>query len=317
MNVLFVLNHVTLSGTSRPRLDDVTVTIPTGRTAIVGYSGAGKTSLLNVLTGFEKPDAGTADRPSHPSTGISHRIPFFWVPQNGGLWPHLTVVQHLESMHKVGRLSDEILVALDLAHRRLAFPGELSLGERSRLAVARALAAQAMVVLMDEPLSHVDPVRKPDYWKVIEQQIGLESASIVFTSHEPETVLRQSDHVICLQEGRVVFQGATKELYDSPPSRTVGEFLGPVNWFEMEDASLLLNRQISTNRHIAVRPENLILTRDDQSEIELVSTPFRGGYAESVVKHHPSGKTRNVKHQFTEDVSASGYRVTLKVINEH
>jgi iron(III) transport system ATP-binding protein len=95
------------------------------------------------------------------------RIPLFWVPQNGGLWPHLSAEQHLLSVNKSKELADEILSSLDLEHRKAAFPDELSQGERSRLALARALASNADVLLMDEPLSHVDPVRKPGYWDIV------------------------------------------------------------------------------------------------------------------------------------------------------
>ncbi len=378
---MFQLNHVTLNGSSRPRLDDVTVTIPPGRTAIIGYSGAGKTSLLNVLAGFERPDAGTVRgivdertaKEGHPAetAGLRARLPLYWVPQNGGLWPHLTVDQHLGCVWSA-ELSDKLLRSLNLEHRRSALPGELSLGERSRLALARALATQAEVLLLDEPLSHVDPVRKSAYWNVLREMIEMVSTvesvqesgtgeamrtednplirpnghllpleggegtsakavectsrvsprngrmehrgtSIVFTSHEPETVLRHSETVICLQAGRVVFQGTTTLLYDSPPSQEVGEFLGPLNWFDAEEASFFLVDQYCSGGSSAIRPERMILVTDADSLLELVAMPFRGGYAESVVRHSASGKTRTVLHQLTGDLPSTGQRVRLHV----
>lgn len=341
---MFVLDHVTLNGSQRPRLDDVTMSIGPGRTAIVGYSGAGKTSLLNVLAGFEPADSGTvrraangehADpsekktRPSRPNSG---RLPLFWVPQNGGLWPQLTVDQHLECVSQCqkrpsesvkradsGRTldsADEILRALDLELRRSAFPSELSLGERSRLALARALASKAEVLLMDEPLSHVDPVRKPDYWKVVQQVISEGSISVVFSSHEPETVLRQADHVICLHDGGVVFQGTTRSLYNSPPSRRVGEFLGPLNWFDLDEAALFLAERDRLESCVAIRPERMRLVASEASDVEFVSMPFRGAYAESWVRHVGSGRTRVVMHQNDGTVPDSGARVVLKAIHE-
>ena len=375
---MFQLNHITLNGSSRPRLNDVTLTIPSGRTAIVGYSGAGKTSLLNLLAGFEQANAGAVRTTleGQPAAGVQPRLPLYWVPQNGGLWPHLTVDQHLSCVGSA-ESSDKLLRSLDLEHRRSALPAELSLGERSRLSLARALATRAEVLLLDEPLSHVDPVRKPGYWNVIREWIrgvstveavldngacnarqragnplirpvgqrrqlnmptqrtqlplpggegtsantvefspgtaSLEQreASIVFTSHEPETVLRHSENVVCLQEGQVVLQGTTASLYDSPPSREVGEFLGPLNWFDAEEAAIFFPDQTPARRPLAIRPERMALLADAGSPIEFVLMPFLGGYAESVVRHMASGKTRTVLHQVPCDVPSTGQRVRL------
>ena len=77
------------------RLCDLTLRIEPGVTAVLGHSGAGKTSLLNLLVGFEKPDAGKLTAEFNRS---SHRIPLFWVPADGGLWPHLTVLEHVAAV---------------------------------------------------------------------------------------------------------------------------------------------------------------------------------------------------------------------------
>ena len=156
------LNQITLNGSGKPRLDRVTLVIPFGRTAIVGYSGAGKTSLLNVLAGFEHAASGTMRRMDNRESALQGqakpqrteirpaRLPVYWVPQNGGLWPHLTVDQHLNCVGSA-ESSDKLRYSLDLEHCRSALPGEISQGERSRLALARALATQAEVLLLDEP----------------------------------------------------------------------------------------------------------------------------------------------------------------------
>ncbi len=321
---MFELKHVTLNGTNRPRLDDVTITIPFGRTAIVGYSGAGKTSLLNVLAQFETSDSGQVVRhddsptpaalPSAKVNSPDSRLPIYWVPQNGGLWPHLTVEQHLSVVNSHKETNNELLDDLDLSHRRFALPEELSQGERSRLAVARALNSNARVILMDEPLSHVDPVRKPHYWTVVRQWIDSASISVVFSSHEPETVLRQADHVICIKDGQVQFQGPTRELYNRPPSRSLGEFLGPLNWFSDDDVRLLLNAGSDSLPGIPVRPDRLILQSDPLSSLEFVSMAFCGVYAESVVLEAKTGRTRTILHQPTDIALAVGQKVTLRRI---
>ena len=343
---MFTVNHVTLRGTDRPRLNDVSLTISDRRTAVIGYSGAGKTSLLNLLAGFELPDHGTINgrRPDQaervpasvknvelpelagarsglrnellqfqnggPLGPVSGRIPLFWVPQNGGLWPHLSAEQHLHSVNKSKELADEILSSLDLDHRRRAFPDELSQGERSRLALARALASNAEVLLMDEPLSHVDPVRKPGYWDVVASLMERSASSIVFTSHEPETVLRRSDSVICLHEGAVAFQGPTRELYDSPPSAFLAEFLGPVNWLsaeELQHFGMILDQP----NGLAIRPERLNVVANAAGDSEYMKCIFDGPYSESLIRSVSFGVSRIIKHQRLEVPLQEGVRVSL------
>lgn len=318
---MFTVDHVTLHGNGRPRLNRVSLTISARKTAVIGYSGAGKTSLLNLLAGFENPDSGgirvapptlpesvsTLSGQLGPAAG---RIPLFWVPQNGGLWPHLSAEQHLLSVNKSKELADEILSCLDLDHRKGAFPDELSQGERSRLALARALASNAEVLLMDEPLSHVDPVRKPGYWDVVASLIERSSSSIVFTSHEPETVLRRSDSVICLHEGSVVYQGRTRELYDSPASAFLAEFLGPVNWLTAEELQHF-GIQVDRPNGMAIRPERLSVVLNASGEAEYMKCLFDGPYSESLIRSVASGTSRIVKHQRLEVPLQEGVRVSL------
>ena len=321
---LFRLHKLTLPGSDVPRLNSVTLQIPCGVTAIVGLSGAGKTSLLNVLAGFETGFSG--ELTSGVATGAAHRLPLFWVPQSGGLWPHLSAEQHLDVVtgdaarnQKSGnetelfsKRSDEILSLFDLTHRRQALPGELSQGERSRLGIARALATRATVLLLDEPLSHVDPVRKPVYWNIIRRNVAEENISMVFVSHEPETVLRHAEHVICLHDGAVVFDGPVRTLYDHPPDAQVGEFLGPLNWFRAEEAAVFLNGD-ATASDVVVRPERLKIRTAKDSAIQLLSTPFVGAYQESTVRHVESGMTKSVLHQVPDVILPIGQRVAFRV----
>ena len=321
---LFRLTGLTLAGSDIPRLKAVTLQIPCGATAVVGLSGAGKTSLLNVLAGFETGFSG--ELTSRISAGPTGRLPLFWAPQNAGLWPHLTAEQHLEvvgndavqkqkSASESGRFlkkTDELLQLFDLTHRRRALPAELSQGERSRLGMARALATRANVLLLDEPLSHVDPVRKPMYWSIVQRIVAEENISMVFTSHEPETVLRHADHVICLHDGCVMFEGPVRTLYDHPPDSHVGAFLGPLNWFLEEESSVFLNANKSGSA-VAIRPERMQIHMASDSAIELVSTPFVGVYQESIVREVASGMTKSVLHQVPDVVIPIGQRVAFCV----
>lgn len=256
--MLFDLRNVELG----VRLRGVSLRIGAGITAILGYSGAGKSSLLSVLAGFESPTSGSVKRADSGLAGAAGALPCYWVPQSGGLWSHVTVRGHVELVSAAG--ADEILRSFDLWERRDAVPGDLSQGERSRLSVVRAVAAGAAVLLMDEPLSHVDPVRKPGYWKELACRLRASGTSLVFASHEPGVVLRYAERVVCLREGRVWHESTVGDLYERAPGRQLGEFLGPLNWLDGELAGALglgseVVGEVVRRGGVCVRPERLRL----------------------------------------------------------
>ena len=201
----------------------------------------------------------------------------------------------------------------DLHFRQRALPAELSQGERSRLALARAGETRANVLLLDEPLSHVDPVRKPDYWRIVRQIVAEENTSMVFTSHEPETVLRHAEHVICLHDGSVVFDGAVRTLYDDPPNALIGAFLGPLNWFHADEAAAFLADQYSPRAVLGIRPERLRIQREKDSPIEVVSQPFGGIHTETIVKHQSTQTMKTILHQTSDIPLRVGDRVAFRI----
>jgi ABC-type glutathione transport system ATPase component len=323
MSALFELRNVCLRGDPSPRLDHVSLTIPAGSTAIVGYSGAGKTSLLNLLAGFEHPDAGQLEfRHSNgvdASGGMSPRLPIYWCPQNGGLWPHITVRGHLQALTDLKNVrpsansADEILRRLDLAHRSHAFPGELSLGERARLALARALVSGAGVLLLDEPLAHVDLAREKNYWQLIREIVAENRTALVFTSHEPEVVVRESTHVICLDKGRLIFEGVTSTLYDDPPDPVSGAFLGRLNWIDEQVVPWWLSATETAchpDRSQGVRPHRIEIQPDAASRLIVTSTSFEGAFSETTLQQSETGQQQSLLHLSGHPVKA-GDRVRV------
>ncbi|MCA9080497.1 MAG: ATP-binding cassette domain-containing protein, partial [Planctomycetaceae bacterium] len=246
---LWKLEHVTLSGHLRPRLEDVSLQIAAGTTAVLGCSGAGKTSMLNLLVGLERPDAGSVSRNWAKTTD---RPPIAWSPADGGLWPHLTVRQHLDA---VTDDADDWLNLFDLTPLANAPPDRLSLGECSRLSLLRALASRPQVLVLDEPLVHVDTARVRRYWDEVSRVCHEGDISVVFALHDPELILRQAEHVICLDDGRCQWQGSATDLYSSPPTESLGWLLGPLNWFGADETTAWLEREAPTA--ISLRPEQL------------------------------------------------------------
>ncbi|MFN9718100.1 MAG: ATP-binding cassette domain-containing protein [Planctomycetota bacterium] len=283
------------------------------RTAVVGYSGAGKTSLLHLIAGYSEPTSGSVEVVTSAADS-ERRLPLYWVPETGGLWNHLRVEQHVTS--SVTARAQELLDRLDLLHRRNAFPSELSLGERSRLALARALSTNAEILVMDEPLSHVDPVRKPDYWAVIDDFLRASDSSLIFSSHEPDIVLCWSKDVVYLHDGRVLFYGETRRLYEDPPDERAGRFLGPLNWFSQQECLLLLDMHSASLRGQPARPEHLEMTQGVASgEIELIASVFCGSIRRSEVLHRETGMRKIIWHSSKLAIPA-GSLVKLQLIRQ-
>lgn len=314
-SILWSLKHVSLNCASGVRLADVDLEIPQGITAIMGYSGAGKTSLLNLLVEYESPDQGTISRSDqYFQTGTA--LELFWVPHSLGLWPqytaqeHLTLVHpHLDTQHET---VDDLLTAFRLTEVRKNYPGQLSQGEASRLSIARALASQAKVFVMDEPLVHVDQAHWELYWQTIRRYCQKQETSIVFSTHMPELVLREAEHVVCLDAGQVVYSGVVDDLYYAPPTYQIATYLGPVN-----DLSLMSNHTDSQiNRHDTslIRPEQMMLGKDEFSLWEVQQTAFSGSIEEVHILHQESQTAHTFYHRPARPLLQKGDRVSIRLL---
>jgi iron(III) transport system ATP-binding protein len=275
-----------------------------GVTAIVGYSGAGKTSLLNLLAGFEKPDGGL----------ISGAPAVAWAPQNGGLWPHLNVCEHLQTVCPATRKEEwmALLADFDLTGKLDSRPDELSEGEQSRLSVARALMMPSRVAVMDEPLVHVDPARTEVCWQAIRRHLASGEKSLIFSTHSSETVLGEASRVVCLGEGRLLYEGGVNDLYWRAPSAELARFLGPVNWFTPGEALQWLG--VKEEKDICRRPEQIALAAAPDGRFSVETARFRGSAAAADLAELATGTIRRFYHRPSHDWLRPGDRVTMRVV---
>jgi ABC-type multidrug transport system ATPase subunit len=234
-HAVWKLDHASL-GRGGSRLNDISLEICSRPTALLGCSGAGKSSLLSLLAGFERPVSGSIDFAPQPADG---QLPLFWSPQDHGLWPHLTAEEHVAHVRpqspRINRSVQEWLQLADLTNLASAPPDHMSQGERSRLSLIRTLASEAWAMLFDEPLVHVDSGHSIGYWNLIREVTTQLDGPLVYSTHDPESVLRFAEHVVCLDAGRVVFSGPVNQLYFEPPDRETAALLGPYNWFADDD----------------------------------------------------------------------------------
>jgi len=305
--VLWRLREVTLAGRSSPRLNGITLDIPRGITAVLGESGAGKTSLLNLLVGFERPTSGVVERSIH----TRDRLPVFWSPSDHGLWPRHTVLQHLQ-----GVWSEPALVfSRHLSHGHLsplaeARPSTLSLGERSRLSVARALASGAAVIVLDEPFAHVDSQLQRWLWESLAETVRLQRQSVVFATHHYQAALAYADHVICLGDGKVLATGSPQALYAQPETLQVANLFGPCNWLTADDRRNWLPEASQP----CVRPEQLTIEPNEASAIHVTSATFCGDHEVVVVQRKTDGAAKQFIHRPPVPQLRAGRTVRVRLL---
>jgi ABC-type Fe3+/spermidine/putrescine transport system ATPase subunit len=220
------------------------VTLEAGQSEIVallGPSGSGKTTVLRLVAGFERPDAGRITVLDEDVTTLPpERRRFGMVFQHYALFPHMTVGENVAfGLEAQGRPKAEIadLVAKALAAVDLTgFEGRkvtaISGGQQQRVALARALAPQPRVLLLDEPLSNLDPTLRERTRRELKGLIKRTGITTLFVTHEQEEAFDLGDRVAVLHAGRLEQVGTPQELYEEPASRFVATFIGRSNTIE-------------------------------------------------------------------------------------
>ena len=306
---LWTLRDVSLRGRSAPRLDGVSHTLPAGRVALAGVSGAGKSSLLKLLAGFEQPDSGTVTR---NQTGKSP-LPVFWSPQDYGLWSHLSAREHLEHVRpessRTGVSVDDWLERFRLTRIADSRPSDLSEGEQSRLSVARALASEADVLLFDEPLAHVDAAHRESDWRQVMDFASEFCRGIIFATHEPAIIRTFADHVVSLERGQVQFAGPVEQLLHFPPDRTTAWLLGPCNWLDEETRKVFPE---TDSKRTCLRPEETHINADSDGRFVVTRIDNSGTQSRFELSDGESAGTHEVYAMHNPQIEI-GARIQIEV----
>lgn len=217
-------------------VDQVSLALERGEMlALLGPSGSGKTTTLRLLAGFEVPDSGRVLVEQDDVTRLEPVARRFgMVFQHYALFPHLDVGQNvafgLESLgvrgEDLGRRVERALALVDLVGFERRRIGQLSGGQQQRVALARALAPEPRVLLLDEPLSNLDPALRERTRREIRELIRRVGITTVFVTHEQEEAFDMGDRVAVLRAGRLEQVGTPEDLYAMPASEFVAEFVG-------------------------------------------------------------------------------------------
>ncbi|MEM7603306.1 MAG: ABC transporter ATP-binding protein [Verrucomicrobiota bacterium] len=229
---------------SDPAVRDVSLEIRKGEiVALIGESGSGKTTLLRLAAGLEFPDTGivaiggeaVADASAPRAEIPPERRRLGLVFQDGALFPHLNAARNVAYGLKTKGRSErasrvtECLELVDLQGMEERFPHELSGGERQRLALARALAPQPRLILLDEPFSHLDPALRRKLREEIRSILESLEQTALMVTHDPEDALAISSRVAILERGKILQTGTPSEVYHEPVDQYCAERFGPAN----------------------------------------------------------------------------------------
>jgi putative spermidine/putrescine transport system ATP-binding protein len=260
-----------------PVLNNVDLTIREGElVTLLGPSGCGKSTLLRCIAGLTELDGG---RILLGQKNLSNLPPrnreVGMVFQSYALFPNLTVSQNIEyglKMRGVGKKdrlkrSEELLVLIDMEDKRDAYPQHLSGGQQQRVALARSLAMQPKVLLLDEPLSALDAkIRKNLRLEIrqIQQRLNM---TTIFVTHDQEEALTLSDRICIMNKGYIVQDGTPEELYSTPRTEFVARFMGSYNVLTRTEATRLFGDSIGLAESFAIRPESVrLLARQWEEE---------------------------------------------------
>ena len=276
-------------------LEDIDLDIATGElTALLGPSGGGKSTLLRIIAGLEVADVGSVEIEGVDATALPAR------KRNVGfVFQHYAAFRHLSVAGNVGfglkirkrprrEIKSRVAELLELVHLSQfadRLPAQLSGGQRQRMALARALAIEPTVLLLDEPFGALDANVRKELRAWLRRLHDEVHVTTVFVTHDREEALEVADRIVVINQGRIEQIGPPHELYDHPSSEFVMSFLGPVT---------------TLNGHL-VRPHDL----------EIETHPFDNAYPGRIERFNRVGFEVRLDVRLTEDDQAPPVLVTL------
>ena len=305
------LGHVTKRYGPSTAVDDVSLEVAPGEfVTVLGPSGSGKTTVLRMIGGFVSPDAGQIRIDGEDVAGVSvDRRPTAMLFQQLSLWPHMSVARNVgfglevrrRPRREIDRRVGELLRTVGLAELGGRLPGQLSGGEQQRVALARALALEPRILLLDEPFSALDTrlrVELRTFVRTLQRDVG---TTAVLVTHDQEEALELSDRIVVMRDGRVEQIGTPSDIYDSPRTTFVAEFLGKMNFLTgllasagvvLPDGAVVPVAEgppvLGGPLRIGVRPEDVVVAGHTPGAcrftVETVST--KGHYTQLTLRSH-------------------------------
>jgi sulfate transport system ATP-binding protein len=272
--------------------------------ALLGPSGSGKSTLLRIIAGLDHPDEGQVSLTGREATGLDakdRKVGFVF--QHYALFRHMTVAQNIAfglEVRKVpqAQIATRVNELLDLIQLRglgSRLPGQLSGGQRQRVAVARALAPEPEVLLLDEPFGALDAKVRVELRQWVRRVHDATGMTTLFVTHDQDEAMEVAKRVVIMNHGKVEQEGDPKSIFDNPRTQFVAEFVGETNSIEVtaEDDGLAVYGPLrfsiaphfKKGRRIRIyfRPHDVYVTREKESlqvPATIVRERFKGAFTE-------------------------------------
>ncbi|MDR7418797.1 MAG: ABC transporter ATP-binding protein [Armatimonadota bacterium] len=325
------------AGTAAPAVAGISLAVAEGEIlALLGPSGSGKTTVLRLIAGFERPDAGTVWIAGRQVAGGG-----VWVPaeargvgmvfQDYALFPHLTVAENVAfGLHCVlaaerGPRTADVLRLVGMEAFASRYPHELSGGQQQRVALARALAPRPFAVLLDEPFSNLDADLRSQVRDEVRAILKATGTSAIFVTHDQEEALLLGDRVALLNQGTCEQVDTPEGIFHAPVTRFVAAFFGRADFLPAvvrsdgleTEAGFLPQRVAALNGHVEVlvRPDDVEIAPDPRGAGAVLDRLFVG--AEVIYRVQlPSGRIVHARQPHTARLER-GARVTVRLAPGH
>ncbi|MCW8274606.1 polyamine ABC transporter ATP-binding protein [Pseudomonas sp. PCH199] len=341
--VLVKIDRVTKKFDETIAVDDVSLEIKKGEIfALLGGSGSGKSTLLRMLAGFERPTEGRIFLDGVDITDMPpYERPINMMFQSYALFPHMTVAQNIAFGLKQDKLPSaeidarvaDMLKLVQMSQYAKRKPHQLSGGQRQRVALARSLAKRPKLLLLDEPMGALDKKLRSQMQLELVEIIERVGVTCVMVTHDQEEAMTMAERIAIMHLGWIAQIGSPIDIYETPTSRLVCEFIGNVNIFDGEviddaeghatitckdlDRQIYVGHGISTSVQdksvtYAIRPEKLLVTPDmptceyNWSSGKVHDIAYLGGHSVFYVEL-PSGK---IVQSFVANAERRGTRPT-------
>jgi len=306
------VSHLTVNFGDRTVIDDLSFNLKEGEIAsLLGPSGCGKTTLLRAIAGLLQPREGTI-RFGSQLVGVStvvlppHKRRTGYVPQQGALFPHLNVAKNIAfgldkkelSTQEINATVSEMLSLIGMSGYENQMPTELSGGQQTRVALARALAVKPKMVLLDEPFSALDAELRNELRSEVVALLRKQGTTAILVTHDREEALVSSDKVVLMRDGKIAQYGTPEEVYESPVSPSVAVSTGDALILKAEQSDNGSTRYaisslesesknaIASNGYVVIRPEEISVSKNSSLGVAgtLIQLDYYGHDAMLVIK---------------------------------
>ena len=302
--------------------------------ALLGPSGSGKTTALRIIAGFDAPDSGAVQIDGRLVAGPGRflradRRNIGMVFQEYALFPHLTVAANVgfgvDDRSLRARRVQETLALVGMTALADRMPHELSGGQQQRVALARALCPQPAVLLLDEPFSNLDEALRKQVRREVRDILKFTGATALFVTHDQDEALFMGDRVAIINHGKLQQAGEPEEIYGSPATRFVAEFIGVADFLPARYADGALRTDVGDvpwpdappgdGAELLLRPDDMDLTPAEDGQGIIMERQFLGPtYLYNVALN--TGRRVRVMQHHTHRFEV-GTKVAVRIVAEH